>query len=45
LIAILVIVTFVIIFVLLYMLFHSAAEAMIVIVPTFYALTGGLILQ
>jgi Cu(I)/Ag(I) efflux system membrane protein CusA/SilA len=33
------------IFLLLYMIFHSAAEAMVLIFPTLYALTGGLILQ
>ena len=33
------------IFLLLYMVFHSAAEATILIFPTIYALTGGLILQ
>ena len=33
------------IFVLLYMIFHSATEAMVLIFPTFYAMTGGLILQ
>src|SRR5258708_15719174 len=27
------------------MIFHSVAEAMVLIVPTFYAMTGGLILQ
>src|SRR5438067_6068661 len=30
---------------LLYMVFHSATEAMVLIFPTFYAMTGGLILQ
>jgi Cu(I)/Ag(I) efflux system membrane protein CusA/SilA len=38
-------VVFFLIFVLLYMVFHSAAEAVILIVPTIYALTGGLLLQ
>jgi Cu(I)/Ag(I) efflux system membrane protein CusA/SilA len=33
------------IFLLLYMLFHSAMETFVLIVPTFYALTGGLLLQ
>jgi copper/silver efflux system protein len=33
------------IFLLLYMVFHSAAEAAVLIFPTIYALTGGLILQ
>jgi len=30
---------------LLYMVFHSVAEAVVLILPTFYAMTGGLILQ
>jgi Cu(I)/Ag(I) efflux system membrane protein CusA/SilA len=34
-----------VIFVLLYMVFHSAAESVVLIFPTFYAMTGGLILQ
>jgi copper/silver efflux system protein len=34
-----------VIFLLLYMVFHSLAEAMVLIFPTFYAMTGGLILQ
>jgi len=34
-----------VIFLLLYMIFHSATEAMVLIFPTFYAMTGGLILQ
>jgi copper/silver efflux system protein len=38
-------VVFSVIFVLLYMIFHSATEAMVLILPTFYAMTGGLILQ
>jgi len=38
-------VVFLVIFVLLYMLFHSVAEAAVLIFPTIYALTGGLILQ
>jgi Cu(I)/Ag(I) efflux system membrane protein CusA/SilA len=38
-------VVFFLIFVLLYMVFHSVAEAAVLIFPTLYALTGGLILQ
>jgi Cu(I)/Ag(I) efflux system membrane protein CusA/SilA len=38
-------VVFCVIFLLLYMIFHSAVEAAVLIVPTFYAMTGGLILQ
>ncbi len=38
-------VVFFVILLLLYMVFHSVAEAMVLIVPTFYAMTGGLILQ
>jgi len=38
-------VVFFVIFMLLYMVFHSIAEAMVLIFPTFYAMTGGLILQ
>jgi Cu(I)/Ag(I) efflux system membrane protein CusA/SilA len=38
-------IVFVAIFFLLYMVFHSAAEATILILPTFYAMTGGLLLQ
>jgi len=38
-------VVFFIIFLLLYMVFHSMIEAMVLIFPTFYAMTGGLILQ
>ena len=38
-------VVFFVIFVLLYMVFHSVTEAMVLIFPTFYAMTGGLILQ
>ena len=34
-----------VIFVLLYMIFHSVAESAVLIFPTLYALTGGLILQ
>jgi copper/silver efflux system protein len=38
-------VVFFIIFLLLYMIFHSVTEAFVLILPTFYAMTGGLILQ
>ena len=38
-------VVFFIIFMLLYMVFHSVVEAFVLILPTFYAMTGGLILQ
>ena len=38
-------IVFFVIFLLLYMVFHSAAEATVLIFPTFYAMTGGLILQ
>src|SRR5947199_2068773 len=38
-------VVFFVIFLLLYMVFHNLAEAMVLIFPTFYAMTGGLILQ
>ncbi len=38
-------IVFFIIFVLLYMVFHSATEAMVLILPTIYALSGGLLLQ
>ena len=38
-------IVFFVIFLLLYMIFHSVAEAAVLIFPTFYALTGGLILQ
>ena len=38
-------VVFFVIFVLLYMVFHSATEAAVLIFPTFYAMTGGLVLQ
>jgi Cu(I)/Ag(I) efflux system membrane protein CusA/SilA len=34
-----------VIFVLLYLVFHSVAEALVLIFPTIYALTGGLLLQ
>lgn len=38
-------IVFFVIFLLLYMVFHSVAEATVLIVPTIYALTGGLLLQ
>jgi copper/silver efflux system protein len=38
-------VVFFVIFLLLYMVFHSLTEAIVLILPTFYAMTGGLILQ
>ena len=38
-------VVFFVIFLLLYMVFHSLTEAAVLIFPTLYALTGGLILQ
>jgi Cu(I)/Ag(I) efflux system membrane protein CusA/SilA len=38
-------VVFFVIFLLLYMVFHSASEAFVLIFPTIYALTGGLLLQ
>jgi Cu(I)/Ag(I) efflux system membrane protein CusA/SilA len=38
-------VVFFVIFLLLYMIFHSVTEAAVLIFPTFYAMTGGLILQ
>ncbi|HEX5234507.1 MAG TPA: CusA/CzcA family heavy metal efflux RND transporter [Silvibacterium sp.] len=38
-------VVFFVIFLLLYMVFHSVTEAMVLIFPTLYAMTGGLILQ
>lgn len=38
-------VVFFVIFVLLYLIFRSAVEAAVLIFPTFYAMTGGLILQ
>jgi Cu(I)/Ag(I) efflux system membrane protein CusA/SilA len=43
--ALIVPVAFFVIFVLLYMVFHSVTEAAVLIFPTLYALTGGLILQ
>ncbi|PYU36438.1 MAG: CusA/CzcA family heavy metal efflux RND transporter [Acidobacteria bacterium] len=36
---------FFVIFMLLYMVFHSVTEATVLVFPTFYAMTGGLILQ
>ena len=38
-------VVFLLIFLLLYLIFHSAAEAAVLLAPTFYALSGGLLLQ
>jgi len=38
-------IVFVVIFVLLFMLFESATEAIVLILPTGYAMTGGLLLQ
>lgn len=38
-------VVFFLIFLLLYMVFHATSEALVLIVPTIYALTGGLLLQ
>ncbi|PYV33549.1 MAG: CusA/CzcA family heavy metal efflux RND transporter [Acidobacteria bacterium] len=38
-------IVFFVIFVLLYMVFHTVTEAVVLILPTFYAMTGGLILQ
>jgi Cu(I)/Ag(I) efflux system membrane protein CusA/SilA len=38
-------VVFAVIFLLLYMVFHSALEVIVLIVPTFYALSGGFLLQ
>src|SRR5258705_4305181 len=38
-------VVFFLIFLLLYMVFHSLTETIVLIFPTFYAMTGGLILQ
>lgn len=38
-------IVFFIIFMLLYLVFHSVTEATVLIFPTFYAMTGGLILQ
>jgi Cu(I)/Ag(I) efflux system membrane protein CusA/SilA len=38
-------IVFLVILLLLYMVFHSIAEALVLILPTLYAMTGGLILQ
>jgi len=38
-------VVFFVIFLLLYMVFHNVTECTVLIIPTFYAMTGGLILQ
>lgn len=38
-------IVFFVIFLLLYMVFHSVTEALVLIFPTIYALTGGLLLQ
>src|SRR5438132_13954887 len=38
-------VVFFVIFLLLYLVFHNLTEAMVLIFPTFYAMSGGLILQ
>lgn len=38
-------IVFFVIFVLLYMVFHSVTEAIVLILPTFYAISGGLLLQ
>ncbi|HLV96106.1 MAG TPA: CusA/CzcA family heavy metal efflux RND transporter [Candidatus Acidoferrales bacterium] len=38
-------IVFFVIFFLLYLIFHSVTEAVVLIFPTFYAMTGGLILQ
>jgi Cu(I)/Ag(I) efflux system membrane protein CusA/SilA len=38
-------IVFFLIFLLLYMVFHSVAESIVLIVPTIYAMTGGLLLQ
>jgi Cu(I)/Ag(I) efflux system membrane protein CusA/SilA len=38
-------VVFFVIFLLLYMVFHNLTEAVVLIFPTFYAMTGGVILQ
>ncbi len=43
--AVIIPIVFAAIFFLLYMLFHSAAEAMVLIFPCLYAMTGGLVLQ
>ena len=38
-------IVFGVIFLLLYMVFHSATEAMVLVFPTIYAMSGGLLLQ
>jgi copper/silver efflux system protein len=38
-------VVFSVIFILLYLVFHSVAEALVLIFPTIYAMSGGLLLQ
>ena len=38
-------IVFAVIFFLLYLVFHSVGEALVLIFPTFYAMTGGLLLQ
>jgi len=38
-------IVFIVILVLLYLVFHSVAEALMLMIPTAYALTGGLLLQ
>jgi Cu(I)/Ag(I) efflux system membrane protein CusA/SilA len=38
-------VVFFVIFILLYLVFHSVAEALVIIFPTIYAMSGGLLLQ
>jgi Cu(I)/Ag(I) efflux system membrane protein CusA/SilA len=38
-------VVFLVIFLLLYLVFHSVAEGLVLIVPTIYAMSGGLLLQ
>jgi Cu(I)/Ag(I) efflux system membrane protein CusA/SilA len=38
-------VVFFVIFLLLYLVFHSVAEALVLIFPTIYAMSGGLLLQ
>ncbi len=38
-------IVFFVIFILLYMVFHSMTEALVLIFPTIYAMTGGLLLQ
>src|SRR5207237_3692122 len=38
-------IVFFLIFLLLYMVFHSVSEALVLILPTIYAISGGLLLQ